>query len=311
MAKKAFTIVELLTVMSIIVLLMSILIPALNAAKKYAKQVKQRGQFHSIAIALDMFNADNQEEYPPSEGKDNENPQVQYCGAMKLAEALVGQDKLGFNLSSKFNENGYDGNGATTNTKLYNLSSPPAPLAVTDPIYQENLKCRKNYLDINNADAHEVNDIYQLNNLTAQGFTAADAKDKLVLCDVYANVSNIDPTGKNKIGMPILYYRANTSKIFHDPNAATIDQCTYDYRDNDDLVKVGIPWMPNVSHFMASSGPNTSLNILPNVDTNFYDRIQDRQITQFKTPYNAHSYILLSAGYDGIYGTADDVYNFN
>ena len=63
--KRGFSIVELMTVMSVIMILVALLVPALNQVKRFAKGVKQKSQFHSISVALDMFNAE-QENYPPS-----------------------------------------------------------------------------------------------------------------------------------------------------------------------------------------------------------------------------------------------------
>ena len=56
--KKAFTIVELLTVMSVIIILIGILVPAMNRVRRYAREVKQRAQFHSIDVAMEFFNAE-------------------------------------------------------------------------------------------------------------------------------------------------------------------------------------------------------------------------------------------------------------
>ena len=55
--RSAFTIVELLTVMSIIVILIGLLVPALNNVRKYAREVRQRAQFHSVGVALEQFNS--------------------------------------------------------------------------------------------------------------------------------------------------------------------------------------------------------------------------------------------------------------
>ena len=92
--EAAFTIVELLTVMSIIIILMGLLAPAMNRARRYARKVAQKNQFHSIDVALEMFRAEF-DGYPDS---DYETTPDEYCGATKLAEAMVGQDLLGFQM---------------------------------------------------------------------------------------------------------------------------------------------------------------------------------------------------------------------
>ena len=38
--------------------------------------------------------------------------------------------------------------------------------------------------------------------------------------------------------------------------------------------------------------------------------ILNKQVTTIKRPYRAGSFILVSAGKDGLYGTADDIFNF-
>ena len=100
---KGFTIVELLTVMAVIALLIGLLVPALSMVKDRAKDIQQRAQFHAITTGLEMFKADFGD-YP--ESNDNSmnttsspqkvnDPRV-YCGANKLAEAMVGLDLSGF-----------------------------------------------------------------------------------------------------------------------------------------------------------------------------------------------------------------------
>ena len=102
--KKGFTIVELLTVMSIIIILMGVLVPALNRVRRYAKIVTQKGQFHEISKGLELYRNDHQENYPDSGAGDPCG--VGYCGAMKLCEAMLGQDGVGFNPLSHFTADG-------------------------------------------------------------------------------------------------------------------------------------------------------------------------------------------------------------
>ena len=68
-SKRAFTIVELLTVMSIIVILIGLLVPALNKVRQYATDVKQKAQFHSMDAAMELFHNEF-DAYPPSDGMD-------------------------------------------------------------------------------------------------------------------------------------------------------------------------------------------------------------------------------------------------
>ena len=90
--KTGFTIIELLTVMSIIIILISVLVPGLNLARRYAKRVKQKAQFHSIRVALEQFSAD-QGGYPESGLMGAAAPYT--TGAQRLAEALMGRDHRG------------------------------------------------------------------------------------------------------------------------------------------------------------------------------------------------------------------------
>jgi type II secretory pathway pseudopilin PulG len=289
--KAAFTIVELLTVMSIIVILIGLLIPSLNMVKRYAKEVRQKAQFHSINSAMELFNGE-WDGYPPSSALDEDSKE--YCGAMKLCEAMVGQDLLGFHPNSHFRRDATD--GAAGNT----LYATPTNSYQPD---SANLKARKGpYLQLENANA------YRLGNLYADigDFDGTDGGNLFVLCDVYSNVKNQE-TGK-KVGMPILYYKANTSGIRHDPNTAFLPEAgddkgqIYNYLDNNKLVELGpSPWDPS----------GTDTHPLYGTSTNFYEITKDNRISiKDGRPYRPDSYILISAGFDGMYGTKDDIFNF-
>jgi type II secretory pathway pseudopilin PulG len=277
--KAAFTIVELLTVMSIIIILIGLLVPSLNMVKRYAKEVRQKAQFHSIGSAMELFN-NEWDGYPPSDGEDEVG--ANYCGAMKLCEAMVGQDLMGFHPNSRFREDFTDGIG--------NLLYDRDPSNPSDDPNEDNLRVRRGpYLQLEKANAYRLRHLYE----TSGGFN----QNIFVLCDVYNRVVNRE-TGKKKIGMPILYYKANTLNTKHDPGdpAGSI----YNYSDNSELVAVGLPW------------DTTGMGTHPLSDiVKFYEVTRDEKIsTTVSRPYRPDSYILISAGFDGMYGTDDDIFNF-
>ena len=286
--EAAFTIVELLTVMSIIVILIGLLVPALNKVKQYAYDVKQQAQFHSIDAAIELFNSEF-DGYPDSDALDPDG--AQYCGAMKLCEAMMGRDLMGFHPDSIFRSS------QASDDILY-----PPPSA--DPIaYRNSLSARKGpYLPLENANAYQLMDLYEN--------VGPYAGENLVLCDVFRRVTHLQ-TGK-KVGMPILYYKANTSKTQHDFMNPRNSQNIYDYRDNHDLVKLGKPFDPPPDggrHRLAIDPGN------PVEGYRFYmnttnDKLFASQQAAVR-PYRADTFILISAGNDGEYGTPDDITNFD
>lgn len=280
--KAAFTIVELLTVMSIIVILIGLLVPALNMVRKYAWEVKQKAQFHSIDAAIELFNTEFSG-YPDSSERGTEPGGQPYCGAMKLCEAMMGRDLMGFHPDSTFRSDGTDGF-----KPLY-----PDANAVTPEGYRDNLSIRKGpYLPLESANAYQLEDIYP-------NLAGAFNPRNFVLCDVYRTVTHRG-TGK-KIGMPILYYKANTANSVHDIANPNNPNNIYNYRDNQLLIALGIPSNP------PPNGPKHRLFDA----TRFYKNTRNDKVTSAIRPYRADSYILISAGYDGEYGTPDDVCNFD
>ncbi len=278
---KALTLVELLIVLAIMALLVGILIPALSVVKKAAREVKQKAQFATIEMALQAFRNDYGD-YPPSKGFNypadpGGDGYLNYCGAQKLAEALVGWDLLGFHPKSDWLSTGRN----LAEIDIYDAN---------DPLLLDQRKGP--YLELATAS------VFRLGNISPQYpglFRDTDPlnPDTFVLCDAFGAKTVMMPNGKVvKAGAPVLYYRANQS-------AKTITQI-YDPRDNDMIVMIK----------QTDDAKDHPLGYTAGGYQNFYDYIRDPKITAMPQPYRPKSYILISAGSDGLYGTSDDIKNF-
>jgi prepilin-type N-terminal cleavage/methylation domain-containing protein len=283
--KFGFTIVELLTVMSVIVILLSLLLPSLTLVRRHARVVGQKNQFRNIDAGLQLYESDF-DEYPDSRWYDADNNP--YVGAMKLAEVMAGQDGLGYHMDSRLTAD--DGTGED---ELYPNDPPATPYP---DWYIQNLRSRKEYLSISDVQICSLIDLYA----SVSGFNT-DPNEVALLCDVFRSVRN-RKTGK-LMGMPILYYRADTSKLLHDLDDPDNPDNVYNYKDNQPFLDLGLPWNTTEDFplFKTADGQEGE---------EFYKLTLDKTSAPIERPHNKDSYILISAGWDGIYGTRDDVFNF-
>ena len=262
----------------VVLLLIAILVVIqLRSRRPPRPDLKQRAQFHSMDAALELH-AREFDGYPPSDANDPTG--VPYCGALKLAEAVMGRDLIGIHSDSVFRADGLDATGATN---LY-----PDVDRLSKAELEANLKARKGpYLQPENANACRLWEIY------GKGHAGPFDENRFVLCDTYIRKR---PSGA-KTGMPILYYRADPKKTAHDVNDPDNPANIYDYRDNQMLLALGVPGEPSAVHPLTDP-------------QRFYMNTQRDNSQGPGTPYHADKFILISAGYDGLYGTADDICNF-
>jgi hypothetical protein len=202
-----------------------------------------------------------------------------------LTEALVGWDLMGFHPNSAGRADGKDktgGNGAYLGATTGTPSEK-----------EKNLEERRGpYLEVSKAEAFELDDLF--------GKSVFDP-NTFVICDAFGVKKITAVRGKPVwAGTPILYYRANTTSKTMDPPPAVPDDQIYSSDDNDELLNLGT----------IKDG-----SVHPLIDPGlFYSRdvggLIDPKITATDWPYRPDSYILISAGADGLYGTSDDITNF-
>lgn len=336
---RAFTLVELLTVVAIIGLLIGILVPALGRAREQAKNTTTKAAMKAMGDGLDMFRNDNPGEvrgegYPSSavqEDETEEGRQVIF-GAQLLVRYLMGKDLNGY-VSKKtgkgFNTTTVDG---WNQKDWYNLtpSDNRAPLA-RQPLY-----ANPDQLKVVNPAERFADSADSASGLGID----AKTREQLVALDNYER--------------PILYYAANVA-LASDPRSplamsgmpsdtragiyslsdnglftSACDQstCRFQAWNFDALPLVaGEPGfttpmgkfgrhtdnVPTKDSINDPANKNTFVNFVLNRDvfeqTGGFDTANTTRIPTI-VPYRKDSFIMVSAGKDGIYGTEDDVTNF-
>ena len=269
-----FSVIEMVAVIAIIAILVALLIPALNMAYEMANTVRQRAQFSSIESALEAFRTDFGD-YPQSyeNGYTCGSLPDTYCGAQKLAEAIVGYDAFGFHPDSVFSRH-------NTTDQCDEAALGPV-YDYTDPT---NLDKRKGlYLELETANAVKLQSLYA----SSGGLVGVLKADTYILADTFSKVKN--KATQKQTGMPILYYKADTSKFNHSPDPAALDSNIYDVRDNEQIANL--------------------LSLYP--PEKFYEHTLNPNFVSPPRPYRAETFILQSAGPDGLYGNGDDVFNFD
>jgi len=315
---KAFTIVELLTSIVIIVLLLGLLLPSIAMVRKMAKETAQKAQFSTIDTAIEAFKQDYGD-YPPS-GRfevSNPTPMIPYCGAQKLTEALLGWDLMGFDPNTAWRRDGLDASG------LGGSYDPPPRTRIRPDGQPETLFERRGpYLDVARTP------VFRLGNSAGNNDGLYDSAGAIfsvifntgvpnyVICDVFGvkkltiPIPNTTATVNATAGSPILYYRANTSsKSFFCLPTNRVQNSIYNLYDNYDLLQLGV--LPNATKTHKLMQPP------PPSGTYFCDptyKIVDEKVPPLSQgvywPHRPDTYILISAGADHEFGTNDDILNF-
>jgi len=301
---SAFTLIELLVVIAIIAALVGLLSVGLRQVKIKATDLKQKGEFHGMEVSIELFQNEFNG-YPDSDLVNGGSDVV--VGAQRLAEAMEGRDERGFHPRSRWHPD-LD-------------AAAPAPHPGANIYTNATLTQRKPvYFELKHSG------MYTPLQLWGSGNTGAVNETAPLLTDVFVRNEAADTTVDGKVGMPVLYFKADPTKRFRVDAARQLvnpavqteyKDWIYDFDDNISLLN--LPWLrdPGSPEDPAGLEPHyyAENQNYPGADDaeRFYEMITQRTDTNtnFYKPYNADKYILISAGWDGIYGTDDDLTNYN
>lgn len=303
---RGFTLVEMLTVVAIIALLISILVPSLARARNQAKKAASAAAVSAISTGLEMFH-NAMDDYPDSasiddSGGDLEDPIDDYfnstgenrlSGAHWLARALVGHDLQGV-----------DSEGLTA-------KGVPTGTAYLDTAQLQTVDREQPFLENSKIVVPDKSPKFR---------TGGDFKltGRPVLVDSWDS--------------PILYYKANPRRQF--PWTAAGNIGVYNMPDNELITGNSQRSVAGWDFALASGGqdPIHPLGVFTSEPAddpfhidNLHKPIPDRKGQTFIGYLHDHaaghaggvvkavksdSFILIAPGEDRLFGTMDDVNNF-
>jgi len=335
-ARRGFTLIELMVVVVIIAILIGILIPAVGAVKRSARNTQTQAILGTLGTGLESFRAEQKigGGYPPSysdavigsgdQGKVRSpytalgGPQwFDITGAGLLVWALLGADQLGTPGFQPFrtnnNERLWYRDSDATNTGNDPTASGAYALRSDD---QRPLHPRYGpYVD-----ASKVQ-VTQWDRQQSKFVIPAEAE-----ANPNSNPSRDYPLLLDGFGFPILYWRADTAGVqIADAdrfNASGSNRGIYHWEDNMELIRdngsnrlVLRPGADDHSLDFNNTSPTwyqgyDPVNNLPDDAVSFVRFIMNMGVKARLTPHRADSYLLVSPGDDGVYGTGDDIANF-
>jgi len=322
--RAAFPLVELLTVMAIIALLIGILTPSLSSARDRGRKTAVLAQINAMSVGLEGFAGENGNRYPPSNAwqyaKDLDAPVTEaqdwevadstsevLQGAHLLVDYLVGRDFLGYDPRPSLNgaAGGYDyDRWAAGNSRQLPYIS-------------------KDGIDVTNKEDDPPQDGFGI-----VPSTLGDPQPR-IQGNGQSATERVCGVFRDKFGWPVLYYRASPTANVNTPIMQTTEAAPYVYQgngvydghDNEVFTSYGAA-DPRHRIWDANENFDGTAPWAYRLDHEFAEFIRSIRSTQYDQPPNEHrirtprpvrpdSFILLSAGKDGIYGTVDDVANFN
>jgi len=315
--RRGFTLIELLTVIAIISLLIGVLVPAVSAAKNAAKRASTQNLIDKLGQGCEAFHGAF-ERYPRSSGAnpfEPNDPRVWLSGAQWLILELAGADLKGYVASDQhLYPSAVDGSPTLSATytdwqKYYDPAFTVFEFRRYGPYVQLDGK------------AAQSPTYYRDNTSATRSLPSA-----LTPGDPTAGASNWNngrlPFAVDAFGFPVLYYVANDQAKLPFSDSAP---GRYAQWDNTPFTGSDVGSVPGFDLGAGADHPlkylgwaATDPNVVPATKSFagvVYDRAlfeQNRQAdgTGKVWPHRPDTFIIISAGKDAMYGSSDDVANF-
>jgi type II secretory pathway pseudopilin PulG len=335
-----------MVVVAIMALLIGILLPALSKARQHAKSVASSAVLSAIGTGLEMFKAEGNlgGDYPPSfsdadgtagyqrgdvadpykQGGGASFPIRQMSGAGLLVWGLAGADQLGTPGFKVFRTSG------SAPSTFWCQDTDKAPQDATDRTASGAYA-----LDADDRPIQPRSGPYvDLSKIQITQYKVTNDGQRGFFIDAETNARGDHPRPYplflDTFGFPILYWKADPAGnrivdqrrdqftgpargIYHwednwalldrDASVAGIDPLVLHEPSDSELHWDGA-WAPD----LYDADPTTGEELPP--DKTFANFIMNPKTTAKLTPFRPDSYLLISPGYDGVYGTGDDVTNF-
>ncbi len=335
--RSAFTLVELLVVIVVIGLLISILVPAVNAVRTSARETTTKGTLGTLATAIETYKADGRVggRYPPSRSDDpgampqgrvvhnpyqhlpSQGTRLEISGAGLLVWALVGADLQGCPGFRTFRQGSahwaFDTDAGNTQDNPQLSGAYALHNDTEQPLHPRS----GGFVDVDKISISRVNPVRGRFEIEAE----VAARDDMGL----AYTNRLYPMFLDSFGFPILYWRADPAgaKLADlDGSATGIQRGVYHWLDNGPLL-ADTPLSNQEEPLILRPGEtdeerllNWQADISDDPGYTGYSRgwfqyfIRNEQIQTKDVPHNPDTHLLISPGEDGLYGTADDIANF-
>ncbi len=340
-SRRAFTLIELMVVVGIIGLLIAIALPAFSAARRTAKVSATTATINVIGLGLEQFRTDAQlgGSYPPSVRTECRPPYqnaggktIWVGGAGLLVWALAGADLLGTpgfrNVDGNSDNDPFGGWLSDTHTNF--VSGGISGLYALDPATGKPAYARSGPFV-------ELSKMKLATKVAGQdaAFEIPTAKGDTRL----RSACFLD-----SFDQPVLYYKANTgapsmaasgsrspdsggneTDYAYSSAGQYVPTGIYNMRDNSIITgagnEKGMDLGAGSGHFAQDSGSNPELGNVTRVNyqsdptgnrpqpRTFQHTVWNPNVTATLRPHREDSFILLSPGPDGLFGTGDDVGN--